>query len=138
MNIPTLLVGRKLVTKAYENYKNMLKPDEMLIFTGKGRKDERSGGMSFVCDRVITIEEMRVSQGATLLIEVNEGAALEWLSRVLSKAQSSDVGTVFCEVSLLSKTKRAELLLNNRYVPSDDLANQLRGVEGVISVKYSY
>ena len=124
--------------KAYENYKNMLKPDEMLIFTGKGRKDERSGGMSFVCDRVITIEEMRVSQGATLLIEVNEGAALEWLSRVLSKAQSSDVGTVFCEVSLLSKTKRAELLLNNRYVPSDDLANQLRGVEGVISVKYSY
>ena len=124
--------------KAYENYKNLLKPDEMLIFTGKGHKDERSGGMSFVCDRVITIEEMRVSQGATLLIEVNEGAALEWLFRVLSKAQSSDVGTVFCEVSLLSKTKRAELLLNNRYVPSDDLANQLRGVEGVISVKYSY
>ena len=59
--------------KAYENYKDMLKPDEMLIFTGKGRKDERSGGMSFVCDKVITIEEMRVQKGATLMLEVAEG-----------------------------------------------------------------
>ena len=124
--------------KAYENYKDMLKPDEMLIFTGKGRKDERSGGMSFVCDKAITIEEMRVSRGATLLIEVSDGVALESLSQVLRKAQSSDIGTVSCEVSLLSKSKRAELTLNHRYVPSDDLTNQVRGVEGVVSVKYSY
>ena len=124
--------------KAYDNYKNILKPDEMLIFTGKGRKDERSGGMSFVCDKAITIEEMRVSRGATLLIEVSDGVALESLSQVLRKAQSSDIGTVSCEVSLLSKSKRAELTLNHRYVPSDDLTNQVRGVEGVVSVKYSY
>ena len=79
-----------------------------------------------------------MSRGATLLIEVSDGVALESLSQVLRKAQSSDIGTVSCEVSLLSQSKRAELTLNHRYVPSDDLINQMRGVEGVVSVKYSY
>ena len=83
--------------KAYENYKNLLKPDEMLIFTGKGRKDERSGGMSFVCDKVITIEEMRVQKGATLMLEIAEGQDLGAIRDVLLTGQDNDHRGVSCE-----------------------------------------
>ena len=124
--------------KAYENYKNLLKPDEMLIFTGKGRKDERSGGMSFVCDRVITIEEMRVQKGATLMIEIAEGQDLGAIRDVLLTGQDNDHPGVPCEILIHSNGVKAEVSLKNSYAPTDHLLNQLKNSESVVSVKYTY
>ena len=124
--------------KAYENYKNMLKPDEMLIFTGKGRKDERSGGMSFVCDRVITIEEMRVQKGARLMLEIAEGQDLGAVCDVLLRGQDSDHQCVPCEVSINSMGLKAEIILKNYYAPTDHLLNQLRNLENVAAARYVY
>lgn len=124
--------------KAYENYKDMLKPDEMLIFTGKGRKDERSGGMSFVCDKVITIEEMRVQKGATLMLEIAEGQSLSAIRDLLHTGQNSDKGGVPCEVSISSKGVRAEVFLKDNYAPTDQLLNQLKNSETVSSARFVY
>ena len=124
--------------KAYENYKNLLKPDEMLIFTGKGRKDERSGGVSFVCDRVITIEEMRVQKGATLMIEIAEGQDLGAIRDVLRTGQIDDNGGVPCEISICSKGVKAELGLRKRYVPTDKLLNLIRNSDLVKTAKFLY
>ena len=124
--------------KAYENYKNMLKPDEMLIFTGKGRKDERSGGMSFVCDRVITIEEMRVQKGATLMIEIAESQDLSVIRDVLLTGQDNDHRGVPCEVSIRCNGVKAEVFLRNNYAPSDQLLNQLRNSDSVSVAKFVY
>ena len=124
--------------KTYENYKNLLKPDEMLIFTGKGRKDERSGGMSFVCDRVITIEEMRVQKGATLMLEVTEGQSLSAIRDLLHSGQNGDKGGVPCEVSISSKGVRAEVFLKNICAPTDHLLNQLKNSESVSSARFVY
>ena len=124
--------------KAYENYKNMLKPDEMLIFTGKGRKDERSGGMSFVSDRVITIEEMRVQKGATLMLEIAEGQDLGTIRDVLQTSQGNDQLGVPCEVSIRSNGVKAEVFLKNNYLPTDQLLNQLKNSESVAVAKFVY
>ena len=124
--------------KVYENYKNMLKPDEMIIFIGKGRKDERSGGMSFVCDRVITIEEMRIQRDALLTVEITDETSLEKLAQILQSGQSSDNGSVCCEVSVVTREKKANIWLGNRYAPSDHLMNRLKGLTGVVSAKYTY
>ena len=124
--------------KAYETYKDTLKPDEMLIFTGKGRKDERSGGMSFVCDRVITIEEMRLQKGATLMLEIAEGLDLGTIPEVLRTGQTEDNGGVSCEVSIRSKGVKAELKLRNRYEPTDKLLNLIRNSDLVKSAKFVY
>ena len=116
----------------------MLKADEMLIFTGRGRKDERSGGMSFVCDEVLTIEQMRVRKGATLKVEVGEGASLTDLSRILTEGASANAGNIACEVLLQSKGLKAELSLNNGYEPTDLLLNQLRNSASVASARFLY
>ena len=124
--------------KAYENYKDMLKPDEMLIFTGKGRKDERSGGMSFVCDKAITIEEIRIHRDALLTVEITDETSLEKLAQILQSGQSSDNDAVCCEVSVVTREKKANIWLGNRYAPSDHLMNRLKGLTGVVSAKYTY
>ena len=124
--------------KAYDNYKNMLKPDEMLIFTGKGRRDERSGGMSFVCDRVVTIEEMRVQKGATLMVEIAEGQDLGAIRDVLLTGQDNDHRGVLCEISICSNGVKAEVFLKDNYAPTDLLLNQLKNSESVVSAKYTY
>ena len=124
--------------KAYENYKNLLKPDEMLIFTGKGRKDERSGGMSFVCDRVITIEEMRVQKGARLMLEIAEGQDLGAIRDVLLTGQDNDHRGVLCEVSIRSNGVKAEVFLKNNYAPTDKLLNQLKNSESISLARFMY
>ena len=124
--------------KAYDNYKNILKPDEMLIFTGKGRKDERSGGMSFVCDRVITIEEMRVQKGARLMLEIAEGQDLGAIRDVLLTGQDNDHRGVLCEVSIRSNGVKAEVFLKNNYAPTDKLLNQLKNLESISLARFMY
>ena len=103
----------------------MLKADEMLIFTGKGRKDERSGGMSFVCDEVLTIEQMRVRKGATLMLELTDGKGLKTLVEVLQAGQNNEIGGVSCEVSIRSNGVKAEMYLKNGYIPSDQYSTSL-------------
>lgn len=125
-------------SRAFDTYRNMLKADEMLIFTGRGRKDERSGGMSFVCDEVLTIEQMRVRKGATLKLEVGEGASFGDLSKILAEGVSENAGNIVCEVRLQSKGIKADLSLKNGYAPSDRLLNQLRNNEGVRSARFVY
>ena len=124
--------------RAYENYRQMLKPDEMLIFTGKGRKDERSGGMSFVCDEVLTIEQMRVRHGATLQLELTEGASLESLVKTLQAGKSDSVESVPCEISLSCNGIEAQITLQSSYAPTDSLVNQLRNDQSVASAKFVY
>lgn len=125
-------------SRAYDSYKQMLKADEMLIFVGKGRKDERSGGMSFVCDEVLTIEQMRVRRGALLSLEITEQAPLDAISRCLREEPDGGNGKVHCEVSVISGGKKAEMFLSDCYTPSDHLLNKLKGLEAVISAKYAY
>ena len=125
-------------SRAYDSYKQMLKADEMLIFVGKGRKDERSGGMSFVCDEVLTIEQMRVRKGATLMLELTEGRGLKTLVEVLQAGQNNEIGGVSCEVSIRSNGVKAEMYLKNGYIPSDQLLNQLRNSDSVASAKFVY
>ena len=125
-------------SRAYESYKHMLKADEMLIFTGKGRKDERSGGMSFVCDEVLTIEQMRVRRGATLILEIAEGSSLKSLSKVLKEGQHNDVGGVACEVSIKRNGVKAELELRNRYLPTEHFLNVIKSDEHITVARFVY
>ena len=124
--------------RAYESYRPMLKPDEMLIFTGKGRKDERSGGMSFVCDEVLTIEQMRVRHGATLQLELTEGASLDSLAKTLQAGKSDSVESVPCEISLSCNGIEAQITLQSSYAPTDSLVNQLRNDQSVASAQFVY
>ena len=125
-------------SRAYESYRYMLKADEMLIFTGRGRRDERSGGMSFVCDEVLTIEQMRVRRGATLRVEVGDGASIESLSKILKDGSQETAGNITCELTLERGGVKAELFLKNGYAPSDQLLNRLRNDEGVRSARFVY
>lgn len=125
-------------SRAYETYKEMIKADEMLIFTGRGRKDERSGGMSFVCDEVLTIEQMRVRRGATLTVEINEKASLESLSQILKGSSNDQGGSIACEVTLKRNGVKAEISLKNAYAATDQLLNQLRNDTGVSSARFVY
>lgn len=125
-------------SRAYESYKHMLKADEMLIFTGKGRKDERSGGMSFVCDEVLTIEQIRVRKGATLMLELTESKGLKMLVEVLQAGQNNETGGVSCEVSIRSNGVKAEMFLKNDYAPTDHVLNQLKNLESISSAKFVY
>lgn len=45
--------------------------------------------MSFVCDEVLTIEQMRVRKGATLMLELTEGKGLKTLVEVLQAGKTT-------------------------------------------------
>ena len=94
--------------------------------------------MSFVCDEVLTIEQMRVRKGATLMLELTEGRGLKTLVEVLQAGQNNEIGGVSCEVSIWSNGVKAEMYLKNGYIPSDQLLNQLRNSDSVASAKFVY
>ena len=94
--------------------------------------------MSFVCDRVITIEEMRVQKGAMLMLEIAEGQDLSTICNVLQTGQSNDHRGVPCEVSIRRNGVKAEVFLKNHYLPTDQLLNQLKNSESVSVAKFVY
>ncbi len=125
-------------SRAYENYKQMLKDDEMLIFIGKGRKDERSGGMSFVCDEVLTIEQMRVRHGATLMVELTNKASLGTIQELLKAGQNKSINGVPCVLTIKIEGLKAEMTLNETFEATDALLNRLRVDGNISAARYSY
>lgn len=94
--------------------------------------------MSFVCDRVITIEEMRVQKGARLMLEIAEGQDLGAIRDVLLTGQDNDHRGVLCEVSIRSNGVKAEVFLKNNYAPTDKLLNQLKNLESISLARFMY
>ena len=120
----------------YERYRSLLKADEVLVISGKGKLDERFNRMSVIADEIMSLEEYRLHRGVELVVRMGANPDLDAVKRLLQK--EADPHGVDCTMRLARDGVCGMLLASQRVKPSDHLIQMLRLTTGVVGVDYVY
>lgn len=121
----------------YEENKDKLITDEVVVVMGKARRDERSGKLNIVADSVVRLPDMRTWRGAHLEVRMTPKANLVEIEKLLKEA-TTDTGGVRCDLGVDVGAQQGFMTLAGAVRPTDRLVNLLRMTEGVRSAQYVY
>lgn len=124
-------------SETFNRYRSLLVADEVLVITGRGRFDERSGRMSLIANQISTLEQERVRRGARLVFEISEEADAQEIKKLFAAAPTTEHG-VECEAVVSVKGSRGIISFNDRIEPTDHLVSILRTLPGVARAHYEY
>lgn len=124
-------------TKVYEDYKELLKADEVIVVSGNARFSERMGRMELIVNTVMTLPHMRTMRGAKLEVKIKKGANLGEINKVISEALA-DKGGVLCEIGVETDEAIGYSTMKQRVMPTDRVMHLLKMTEGVSGAQYVY
>ena len=115
-------------SEVYQQYRDLLLKDRIVIIEGKLAQDDRSGAMVMRANQVSSLEEERARLASALRIDIDAQQATEKLRKFLSQVLGATPGG--CPVSLRyhQGQQSATLLLGERWrvAPSEELLEELR------------
>jgi DNA polymerase III subunit alpha len=131
-----------IYNEQFEQYRNLLKEDNLLIVLGKVSHDDYSGGLRVGADEIYGIEQARNRFASQLLLDVGTGSAIDRLGHALSAyiARPEEPG---CPVRIRyrAQTQECEINLGPRYHVrlEDGLLTELRTLlqSENVSIRYS-
>ena len=136
-----------LFNEAYEQYKDLLVVDQVLVMQGNLAHDEYRGGLSLRVDRVLSFEESRVQRVNALEIRLDESLLQErqWTPNKLVHDLSGLLRTHGDGSAVVSVRYRRQdavgiVRLGSGWVvrPADDLLRQLYQQFGMDRVRIHY
>ena len=130
-----------LFTKTYEEYKECLVKDELLIVEGKASFDDFSGGLKFNADKVFDITGARGHYGKRLELEVGDDSldatGIQRLESCLSPAVGGGMAVM---IEYVGESSLARIRLGDAWKvhPSTQLIEQLQEFYGAEQVRIKY
>ena len=114
-----------LFQELYDQHRDILKPDEMLVISGKVREDRFSGNVRISAERVFSLTEVRKAFGKRLRVSMNGQADTRKLMDLLGPHRNGP-----CPVVVEYDNGRARCTLNLpeewRVTPREELLASLR------------
>ncbi len=124
-------------SRSYEQFKELLVADEVIVVSGKARLDERMGRINLIVDSVTTLPHMRVVRGARLEVKISKGADIGEIRKVIDEAVT-DTGGVPCEIGVELEDSVGYSTMRKRVTPTDRVMHLLKMTDGVNGAQYIY
>ncbi len=124
--------------EVFERYAALLKEDHLVMMQVKVSKDDYSGGVRIVADRVMDLARARASQASQLIINLDmRDHVLDVTGfKALLRQQVDEEGLgVTVHAQIKGACADIKLGMDWRVVPSDDLLSNLRRLAAVSSVE---
>ncbi|TDR30910.1 DNA polymerase III subunit alpha [Hydromonas duriensis] len=124
--------------EVYERFASILKEDHLVIIQAKISKDDYSGGVRIVAERVLDMARARALQASQLVIDVDTREAeldVQALKTALRSQVDEDGLGVTIHVQIQGASADVKLGMDWRVVPSDSLLHNLRELKSVVSVE---
>ena len=109
----------------YEQHRELLKPDELLVISGKAREDQFSGGMRVGAEKIFGLADLRRAYARSLKLSMNGQADTRKLLELLAPHKN---GTCPVVVEYDNGSARCALPLPDewRITPREELLQGLR------------
>ncbi|RLA25547.1 MAG: DNA polymerase III subunit alpha, partial [Gammaproteobacteria bacterium] len=134
-----------IYSDTFENYKDLLKADEVLVVEGSARIDGYSGNLSITAEKLYSMEQARESFARCLMLDWDSTDDTEntqkFVHRLQETLQPFSGGQCMLVVNYLSDTARTSVQLGDawRIHPTDELILRLQRIlkqDEAIQIKY--
>jgi DNA polymerase-3 subunit alpha len=129
-----------LFSRLYEEVREKLVSDSILIVKGKIEDDKFTGGVRMVADTITTIAELRTQQVKKLILSVADEGEIQAILTALPNIIKSYAGACPIAVRYQSKDAKAELNLGAewRVNPREEVLTELKKIFGKNAVNFEY
>lgn len=134
-----------LYSDAFENYKDLLSADEVLVVEGSARIDGYTGNLSITAEKIYSMEQARESFARCLMLDwhyaKNSEETKDFVHKLQETLQPYSGGQCMLVVNYLSETAKVSVQLGDswRIHPTDELLIRLQRIlnhDNATRIKY--
>ncbi|GHA73340.1 DNA-directed DNA polymerase [Formosimonas limnophila] len=134
----TARVEVSVFNETFERYSSLLKEEHLVIISGTAKKDDYTGGVRVVADKVMDMALAKSAQANNLIIHVNTQQStfdVSILKTILTSGYDEDGLPILVHVYTAGASADIRLGLDWRVIPKDTLLSSLENLPYVESVE---
>ena len=133
----TARIEVSVFNETYERYASLLKEEHLVIISGSVKKDDYTGGVRIIAERVLDLTSARAAQASSLIISLDaQHTAVDiiGLKNTLKPLCNDDGLPILVYVHTQGASAEVRLGLDWRVMPTEGLLTALENFDGVTQV----
>lgn len=134
----TAAVDVTIYNELLDQYKHLLKEDELLIVNGKVSEDRFTGGLRITAEQIMGLDDARIQYALHLQLQVDNTCNINVLKSTLEQYHRED--GLHCQLHYARSDAECDILLSDSWsvLPGEELQAALEDIQGITKARIVY